>query len=287
MDASINLPALKFQDFDTRPIDSALPLLRDCSLVNDCISRVMLADIFMSQLNLLLISGRIIENLYNLQGFAASSSEWATWYTPKKKSDLDAAWTDRLQVELETWSDKLNNYCRMDYHCDENTDELQNKVLRVHTTALRMLDLLAQEALHRPLTCDTDGSSVTNARSSVSRVASQMSDVVRNLREEDLLKYVPPLSVGCIMMAIVSFFVEIRLARKLPTDFPDHQYHDCIRSLLCLREIWPITKGSCQMVNQMATNNQIWYARSLKCWHRLHRLRKDLETGAQRKPPAP
>ncbi len=276
MDADINLPLLKFQDFDTAPLNCTIASLQTCSLTNDCVAKVMLADIFMSQLNLLLISGRILTHLYNVQGFAASDSEWAMWYAPKRRSHFDAAYLDLLQAELDNWSDKLNNYCHIDYHHDNGTDKLQNNVLRIHAAAMRLLHLLSQEALHRPLTFpagvqqpvvvsdEINDSAVTRARSSVSYVASQTCDLVRGLREEELWQLVQPLSVGCIMTAIISFLVEIKLAGKVPEELPDHQYHDCVRSLLSLREVWPVTKGSCAMVSQMANKNQIWYARSLK-----------------------
>lgn len=276
MDVHISLPPLKFQDFDTRPIDCKTPQFRNCSLINECVGKVMLADMFMSKLNLLLISGRIIQQLYNLQGFAASTSEWAMHYTPKRKSDLDADCLGRLQAELDDWSHTLNNYCHMDYHCDDVEDEVQTKVLRIHAGALQLLHLTAQEALHRPLTFPavlqqfisapggTEDSSIIRARMSVSAVASQISDTMRNLRERNLLEYMPPLTVSCLVTAIASFLVEMKLARKLPADLPDHRYHDCIRSLRKLRDVWPVTRGTCAMVNQMATNNQIWYARTLK-----------------------
>ncbi|KAJ9613366.1 hypothetical protein H2200_003308 [Cladophialophora chaetospira] len=276
MDADINLPPLKFQDFDTRPVRTTIPVLQNCTLVNDCVGKVMLADIFMSQIKILLISGRIVTQLYNLRGFSATGSEWAMWFAPKKKSDLDVACLDRLQAELDHWSDNLNSYCRVGYHCDDSTDALQNKVLRIHTGALKLLHLLAQETLHRPLTFpaglqqpvttlgNTEDATMTRARDCVSRAASEMCELARDLREDNLWQFVQPLSVGCIMTAIISLIVEIRLAGMVPAELPDHKYHDCVRSLLALRDVWPVTTGSCIMLNHMATKNQIWYARSLK-----------------------
>jgi hypothetical protein len=277
MEFDLKLPRLTFQDFDTQPVQCTLPAFQKCAILNDCVTKVMLADIFMSQLNVLLIGGRIIAHLYNLQGFAASNSEWAMWYAPKKKSDLRMTQVDQLHNELAAWSAELNNYCRFEYHHSaQGGDELGTKILRINTGALKLLHLLTQETLHRPLMFPaglqqhlnvpppTDDDSTTRARSEVCQVASKMAETFTRLREEQLLEYVPPLSLACLIATIASLLVEIKLVKRSPADFPEHPYHECVRSLLSLRDVWPLTKGSCAMVNQMANNNQVWYARSLK-----------------------
>ena len=274
-DDEINLPILRFKDFDTQPLTTHIHLLRGSPFISESVVKVMLADMFMSKLAILLTGGRIVGHSYNLQRFNSSTSDWAMFYIPKRKRDIDEDCLGRLSRDLTDWSNSLNTYCRMGYFDD---DKSVGAVLRVHRAALKLLHLMAEEALIRPLTFPAglqqrpgpesygmeEDSSTVQARASVNRIASEISEIFRELREENLSGYLPPLSVGCILTALVSFLVALRLAKKSPTEVPDHEYHECIRSLLTLREVWPVTRGTCAMVNQMATNNQIWFARNLR-----------------------
>ena len=233
----------------------------------DCVGKVMLADMFMSKINLLLTIGRIISHLYFLQGFAGATSDWTMFYVPRKKGDLDADCICRLQDELINWSNTLNTYCQMDYH-DDYSDEISARVMRVHRAVLRLLQAMAQEALHRPqifwrpqspALSNTD-TPTNKSWASARQAASAISDVLQTFREEDLLKYLPPLSVGCTVAATAWCLVEIRLEKKSPAELPDHQFHQCFRSLLKLGEVWPIAEGTISMLNQMIANDQIVFA---------------------------
>lgn len=278
-DEDLNLGLLRFQDFDTKPLDTRIPALRTCTLATDCVSKVMLADMFMSKLKLLLIMGRTIVSSYTLQRFAVSTSEWAIYYKPKRNCDLDLTIFNELRDELDNWSTTRNSYCHMKYHEDNGTDEMSRTNLRIHAASLELLHMMAVEILNRPLTSpptsiqqkrSEDGqdrledSITSTAIATVSRVTSEMSMLLQSLREQNLLGKVPPVSVSFIMTAMASLLVDIRMARKKPNDVPNHQYHECIRSLLAIRDIWPMTNGACTMVKQMETSSQIWYARNLK-----------------------
>lgn len=278
-DEDLNLDLLKFQDFDTKPLDTRIPALRNCPLATDCVSKVMLADMFMSKLKLLLIMGRTIVASYTLQRFAVSTSEWAIYYKPKRNCDLDLNIFNELRDELDHWSTTRNSYCHMKYHQENGTDEMSRTNLRIHAASLELLHMMAVEILNRPLTSppasiqqrrseddqDRLEDSVTStAIATVSRVTSEMSTLLQSLREQNLLGKIPPVSVSFIMTAMASLLVDIRMARKQPNDVPNHQYHECIRSLLAIRDIWPMTNGACTMVKQMESSSQIWYARNLK-----------------------
>ena len=280
-----NLPVLKFKDFDTQPLTTRIALLENSPILNGCVNKVMLADIFMSKLSLLMIAGEIVSYTHHIQRFDSSTTEWAMFYVPKPRHDLDPDRLDELQNKLERWSQSLNSYCQLTYCDDDDDDDESSKVpsisprtvLLVHRAALKLLYLMAQEALLRPLTfpqglqqrfsqicTHSEDNSTIRARARVSRIATEMGEIFREFRQKDLLGYLPPLSVGCVLTAIASFLVDIRLERKSPADVPGHQYHDCVQSLMKLRSVWPIAEGTWAMVNQMTTNNQIWYARSLK-----------------------
>ncbi|KEF56101.1 uncharacterized protein A1O9_07682 [Exophiala aquamarina CBS 119918] len=276
-----SLPTLKFKDFDTQPLSTKIELLRDSPVVNDCVYKVMLADMFMSKVDLLLIAGQIVAYAYNVQRFDSSTTEWAMFYAPKPKRDLDSDSLDQLQSKLGQWSRNLNSYCHIDYHDDHETSDVPPKlpgsVLLVHRATLKLVHLMAEEALLRPLTfpegpqqrstpvCSKpEDSSTAGARLGVSRIATEIGQIVHGLRQKNVLGYAHPLVVGCLLTAVASILVDIRLERKSLADAPAHQYNDCVQSLMTLSEVWPIAERTLAMVNQMATNNQIWFARSLK-----------------------
>lgn len=266
-DEAINLPPLKFKDFDTLPYTTNIRSLEEPLLIVDCVGKVMLADMFMSKIKILLTIGRIIRHLYFLQGFEGTTSDWTMFYIPRKKRGSDADCIFRLQDELSSWSNTLNSYCHLDYH-DDVLDEIPARILRVHRAVLRLLQAMAEEALHRPqiflrpqspALSSTD--TPTNKSWSIARqAASAISDVLQTFREEDLLKYLPPLSVGCAVAATAWCLVEISIQKKSPAELPDHQFHQCFRSLLKLGEVWPIAQGTISMLNQMIANNQIVFA---------------------------
>ena len=197
------------------------------------------------------------------------------FYTPKKRHDLDSDCLDRLQADLTDWSTTLNSYCQMEYDDSDDSDDISRKVLRVHRAAIKLVYLLAQEAFHRPLAfpaglqqqadpaqCNMEDSARAS-RSSVIKAALEISDILTTFREQNLLEYLPPLSVGCTLTAVASFLVEIRLAKRSSVELPIEQYHQCIRIILRLREIWPVARGTCAMISQMATNKHLWFARTL------------------------
>jgi hypothetical protein len=271
LDEAIHLPALKYKDFDTVPYTTNIRLLQDLPLMMDCVGKVMLADMFMSKINVLLIIGRIFRHIYVLQGFAGSPSDWTMFYIPKKKRGLDADYIFQLQGELSKWSNTLNTHCQMDYH-DDYADEISARVMLVHRAVLRILQAMAQEALHRPQSFSrpqsptlSDTETPMNESRAISRcAASTISDILQKFQEDDLLKYLPPLSVGCALAATSWCLVEIRLENKSPAELPDHQFHLCFGSMLKLREIWPVAEGACVMISYMIANNQIVFASNIR-----------------------
>ncbi|KAK6383950.1 hypothetical protein LTS17_003242 [Exophiala oligosperma] len=270
-DDEINLARLRFRDFDTKPYSTGKPLLVASPLVTESIGRVMLAEMFIAQMEILLIGGRIIEHTYNLQIFAAST--WATYYVPKPKSDLSMQDCHQLKKEVDDWTRNLNPWCRLQCCDEEDFGQQGFGVLRINSMSLKLLRFMALETLLRPLTfsgrCpgmlnETEDESTIEARRDVTQIAADMTDLLSTLRTDNLLEYVPPLSVGCIHTTLATFLVDFRLAGKRPPDDPSHKFHDCVRSLVQLRDVWPITKGTCALVKHGTANNQIWFARTLQ-----------------------
>ena len=129
--------------------------------------------------------------------------------------------------------------------------------------------LLASEALHRPYTLMKRTSpEITpqiqqKSRAKVRDAAVGMAEQFESLSKQDLVRFLPPISISFILPAIASFLVEIKSSGKSPADLPGHHFHQCVRSLMSLRDIWPIADSACFLVGQMITNTQIGSARTL------------------------
>jgi hypothetical protein len=137
------------------------------------------------------------------------------------------------------------------------------RVLDLHWYILKAISVMGMEALHRPQTLSNtraskaDESCARNARAMVKQAASEIFELTQTLREEGLVRFLPPVAVSFLLPAICSFLVEIKSTRKPLRDSLDRQLHECVRVLLRLQEIWPIADGACYLVGQMITASQI------------------------------
>ena len=273
-DDEIQITSLTYSDFDTLPLTTTTQLLRDCPLATDCVSKVMSADLVMSQASLLLIGGQIVEQLYTQQGFRASTSEWAMYSVPKSGQHLDFQRYIQLQAALSDWSRSLNNYCRWDYHRRAEADHQVREALILQSAALRLLYLLVAETLNRPLAFTTDfdlnyshgdeeRNIVLEARKTVYGLAEETMEIIQALRSERLLERVSPISVTSILMATATCMIRNKIAGQ-STDPPQYTLQDCTSCLHTIRGVWPVVQGTRAMVKRMAMSNPVWYARTLK-----------------------
>lgn len=265
-DESHLLPMLTMDDFELEPIQTSIAAVRDCAFFTSRSTRVALAEMCISNIKILSIIGRIIRKLYLLQGFAGTTADSIMLYSPKK-SNIEAKDVLELQNELDRWQRTLTPSCRItNYNVGQQPSEI---FLHLHRSVLSMMFWMALEALHRPTTLAKDpSSSLSNAlqqipRPRVKEAAERMSELVQSLREQDLVRFLPPISVAFMLPAIASFLVEIKSTGKSLGDLPGHQFHQCVRALLSLRDIWPIADSACFLVGLMITNSQIGTARTL------------------------
>lgn len=265
-DESSALPMLTMEDFEIEPIETSIRAVRDCAFFTSRATRVALADMCLSKIKILTTIGRIIRKLYVLQGFSGTTADSIMLYSPKK-SHFEAKEVFELQDELDRWQRTLPVSCQVrTYDLDPDPNE---SFLNLHRSVLSMMFWMALEALHRPTTLAKEPStSLTNflqqkSRPRVKEAAERMSEMIQSLREQDLVRFLPPISVAFMLPAIASFLVEIKSTGKSLGDLPGHQFHQCVRALLSLRDIWPIADSACFLVGLMITNSQIGTARTL------------------------
>jgi hypothetical protein len=275
MDEDIHLPPLTFDDFDTKPVNTKIPILQQCDVTHNSVSKVFMADILMSKVQLLSIVGRMIDRSYTLQSFAVTTSDWKLYYRPRRRRELDLNLIHQSHSDLQQWEENLNNYCRLSYYEGEKAEGLP-KTLHIFAATLNLLHLLALELLYRPLTSptthpsgdderfDTTDKMVSEASTVLCRVAHDLSALMQQLREEQLLAYIPPLSVSCVTTGMASLLVDMNLSRTLAVAESEQRYHEFLRSLNVLSAIWPLAKGTASMFNRGASIKQLWFARNLR-----------------------
>lgn len=260
------LPMLTMEDFDIDPIETNIRAVRDCAFCTSESTRVALAEMCLSKIKILSTIGRIIRKLYVLQGFAGTTADSIMLYSPKK-SNIEPKEVFELQDELDRWHRTLPTSCQIRTY-DLEHDPIES-FLHLHRSVLSMMFWMALEALHRPTTLAKElPTSLTNflqqkSRPRVKEAAERMSELVQSLREQDLVRFLPPISVAFMLPAIASFLVEIKSTGKSLGDLPGHQFHQCVRALMSLRDIWPIADSACFLVGHMITNSHIGTARTL------------------------
>lgn len=254
-DEDINLSPLTLGDFDMGPISTCIPALRDCPVLQSRTVRQHLAEMCIAQVNVLLCMGHIIQGLYDLCVFPGDTCEVTMLYKPRT-SHIDLQQISMLQDQLDQWYRSLPVSCWLSpsvntLHPDGTTED----VLFVHRSVLRMIYLMAIEHLNRPQMLLRAMSA--NSTSKVQEAAERIADMYQRLQERDLIRFLPPLSVGFMLFSLAAFLVEIKRKGQKIRDLPGQQFHCCVRALWQLREVWPIADYACFLIGQMISKSEI------------------------------
>ncbi|OAP62149.1 hypothetical protein AYL99_04352 [Fonsecaea erecta] len=257
-DEDIRLPPLQMLDFESEPIHSAIVSLKDNAFLTHRNVRSMLAEMYIAKVKLLLFIGRILQCFYHLRGFGGSTSESTMLYTPQR-SEVNGEQYLELQRDLDQWYRDLPPSCWLvTSNSSVDPDPSTADSLLVHRSVLRMLYLMASEALNRPQSLSRRPSGSGNSPTSkVKEAAEKIAEMIETLQERDLVKVLPPLSVSFLLLALASFLVDIKTKGQSVGALPGRQFHICIRALLRLREIWPIADAACFLIGQMITKHQV------------------------------
>ena len=274
----IVLPLPTFKDFDVQPFKTEIAALQNISMVTDCVEQVMQANMFMSQLRLLRIVGRIMERMYTLRRFSGETCDWAMFYVPRKENDFNYQVYEELQGDLEEWSNTLNDYCKLSYD-SENVSDISQRPLIISRGVLKLFHLLAMETLHRPFStltlhptaALTDAEAQTHdAKARIKEAVQEMLDIIHTFRQTGLLHLLHSISITCILTIVAYCAMEIRTALAsggdLLTTNNNHQdqYEECVGCLEALHDVWPITPASCAMARRMVSSDQTSFARNLR-----------------------
>ncbi|KAI1627055.1 fungal-specific transcription factor domain-containing protein [Exophiala viscosa] len=274
----IVVPLLTFKDFDVQPFKTEIAALQNISMVTDCVEQVMQANMFMSQLRLLRIVGRIMERMYTLRRFSGETCDWAMFYVPRKDNDFDYQIYEELQKELDEWSNTLNDYCKLSYD-GEDVSEMSQRPLIISRGVLKLFHLQAIETLHRPFSTltlhltaaltDAEGHA-QKAKARIKEAVQEMLEIIHTFRQRGFLQLLHPISITCILTIVAYCAMEIRTAlasgRDLLTTNNNHQdqYEECVGCLEALHDVWPITPASCAMARRMVSSDQTSFARNLR-----------------------
>ncbi|KAI1621534.1 fungal-specific transcription factor domain-containing protein, partial [Exophiala viscosa] len=254
-DEEINLSPLTLYDFETQPITTDIPALRDCPFITDTAIRKNLAQICIANIGICLCIGRIMKSLYHLRVFGGSTAEATMLYKPRM-SQIDHEQISILQDDLDHWCKDLPNSCLLLSTVSSNVhDKSTEDVLFLHKAFLRMTYLMAVETLNRPQVLL--GTTSTVSASMANGAVEQIAETTQWLQERNLVKFLQPLAVSFMLFSLASFLVDIKTKGRDSRDFQSQQFHNCIRALWQLRETWPIADSASFLVGQMISKSQV------------------------------
>jgi hypothetical protein len=261
-DEDLNLPLPVLDDFEICSVRTSISALQHCPSLTDPATRKVVADLCIAKVNLLLTIGHIIQTLYELRVFGGSQAEATMLYKPKT-TPISSNEVSNLQNELDAWYGSLPVSCWLSSITLHNgPHQAIDDALFLHRAVLRMIYLMATEALNRPQTLSMSktsslGVADQGSTSKVNEAAENMSDMMQCLQDRDLVRFLPPLSVGFILLSLAAFAVEIKTKSTGFEDFAAQKFHRCVRALWQLRETWPIADTACFLVGQMVSKTQV------------------------------
>jgi hypothetical protein len=230
-----------------------------------------------TELDLCRIIGRTLEQMYRLQKFSGSTSDWAMFYVPRRARDLDLAICEDLQRNFDEWAERLNNYCKLGYG---EGDMFHAAVLPLTASraSLNLFHLLTLELLQRPfIVAGLRGSAtppnlneqVTIAAERAKAAVQEMSEILRLFRQKRALHSLLSITVTCILNIAASCAVGSKNAfgpecNHRTTTSHQKQYEECIACLEALDDVWPIAKAATAMVRRMISSDQASFARNLR-----------------------
>jgi hypothetical protein len=253
------LPILQLNDFDIDTITTNITTLQNLSLLTEGTPKIMLADMFISQLELFLIIGHVLLRLYVLQPHSPSTLDWSMLYSPKT-TDVEVGILLDLENEFLSWKRSLNPYCLTDYD-DGDIDETTHISLKLHRAALEIGFLMGQELAYRPQDCLVPS---TDSRDKVKQIASDVAKLVDTMERQNMVPFLPPMTIPCLIAAIASFLAEIKWEGKSQCKRTGIQFHRTMRCLIKMGDIWPITDGAHSLIGQMITSRHTGAARTLR-----------------------
>jgi hypothetical protein len=221
--------------------------------------------------------GRALEQMYRLQKFSGSTSDWAMFYVPKRARELDLTICEDLQTNFDKWAEGLNNYCKLGYSEGEIFDAAVLP-LTACRASLKLIQLLTLELLQRPFivaglrgtaTPPNLNEQVPLATERAKMAAQEMSDTLRLFRQKRALNFLLSITVTCILNIGASCAVGLKTVSGTEINHRaqashQKQYEECLACLEALDDVWPIAKAALAMVRRMISSDQASFARNLR-----------------------
>ena len=259
-DEDIYLPRLQITDFDLGTTKTQNIHLRTSSLLTNAMVKVMVINMFLAELELFLIIGRILVSMYAVRIFKGSTTDFRALYSPKR-GGFYVSDADRLQNEVSGWWRSLGTYCHTD-HEDGEVDDQTRKVLRLIRAVLRLCHLSAQESIFGPLTL-TDplklDVQLRTPREHLRVIAQQTGTLMRDVQTQDLTPFLPPLVTATMWTVLTTLLKDFKMvgpSQHIMKDTGDC-FQQCMRTLLVLREMYPIANGALFGLGELVRSKQV------------------------------
>lgn len=259
-DEDIYLSRLQITDFNLDATKTRNESLRTSTLLGNAMVKVMTINMFLAELDIFLIIGRILATMYVIRIFKGSTTDFRALYSPKR-GGFYISDTDRLQNEISAWWRNLGTYCHME-HEDGEIDDHTGQALRLQRAVLKLCHLSAQESIFGPLTL-TDplrlDLQLHTPREHLRNIAQQVGILMKDLQAQDLTRFLPPLVVASMWAVLTTLLKDFKMvgpSQHIMKDTGDC-FQQCMRTLLVLREMFPIANGALFGLGELVRSRQV------------------------------
>ncbi|KAJ5773454.1 hypothetical protein N7457_008350 [Penicillium paradoxum] len=262
-----NIAMLTLEDFDCKSSSSALGILPpDCTLPRDQGEQRKLADICIKQCELCICINRILSLMYKVSYVLGPRGSYSV-LVPKNENGL-AIWEGAHEYEVNRWMCNLPKACR--YDSMSALKGCDSEVLVVHKANLKMLYLTAIAVLHHPHILPFSPWSTSTSpfftmvqnlqrapRDRICRTASEVSGIVRDLMELDLIHCLSTTSVTVMLPTMMVHLINIKFGSDEVMRRSSHEFSDGALLLRALTDVYPSAEAALKFIGKTAQSADI------------------------------
>ncbi|KAE8311121.1 hypothetical protein RU639_012657 [Aspergillus parasiticus] len=259
----INMPLLTLEDFETQPIDTRFPPLRDSRTLKDAVIRQTLARLCIKKIKLALLVAQILTHNYTPSRICGSPMSSVILYSPSRP--LKSLSTNiGIRRNLGEWCCSLPDDCVFPGPSTyAPQQDLDNKVLFLHRAVLRVFSLMAFGLFYRPLLA-ANGNPLyethfpqRDVKRTVTNMAEEIASIAELFCERNMVQKLPPCTTTLFISALPTFIAQIKNRTEALRDNPRFQFRWCSEAIFQQRDIWPTADHAYSMIQAMVSRAQL------------------------------
>jgi hypothetical protein len=240
----LTMPTL--EDFEIDPLPpSVLRMLNSCTIIQDPVKRRNLADMCVQKVKLCVCIGHVLAAQYITSVREVGASAETNMMLIPRTFEVGESRVLECDQELTDWYDCLPN--EIQYRpppSKELSSASPRDVTTVHSALLRMIYLTTSSILHRPSILPHSPFPPVPvelkelARVKVRSAASEVTDIVQDLQDLDLIHFLPTTAVTALLPVVIIHLLDVNSNDMELRNTSLSKLRKCIHALQRLREIY-------------------------------------------------